>query len=58
MLVAQGKYERAEPLFRRAQKIFEASLGPDSLYVATCVGNLALLLEAQVRSTATMNNCL
>ena len=40
---------RAEPLFRRALAIFEASLGPDHPDFATQLNNLALLLQATTR---------
>lgn len=58
MLVAQGMYDKAEPLYRRAQEIFEASFGRDNPNVATVVGNRASLLEGEVRTIETIKNCL
>jgi tetratricopeptide (TPR) repeat protein len=42
-------YARAEPLYRRALVISEASLGKDHPEVATCLNNLAELLRATNR---------
>lgn len=39
-----------EPLYRRAQEIFEKSLGPNHPHVATVIGDRASLLEAQLRA--------
>jgi len=41
----KGLYDQAEPLMRRALKIFEDSLGRDHPNVATQLNNLALLLN-------------
>ena len=49
-LVTQGKYDKAEPMYRRAQKVFEASLGRDNANVATVLINRAVLLIRQVRA--------
>lgn len=45
----QGDYARAEPLYRRAQEIFEKSLGLSHPHVATAISDRAGLLESQVR---------
>ncbi len=45
----RGNLPPAEPLFRRALAISEASLGPDDPTVATRLNNLALLLQATNR---------
>ena len=50
-LLAQGKYEQAEPLYERSQAIQEKALGPDHPDVASVIGNRALLLDKQVRAT-------
>ena len=42
-------HAQAEPLLRRALAIYDASLGRDHLYVATCLNNLANLLQATNR---------
>ena len=44
---AQGKYDRAEPLYQRSLAIREKALGPDHLDVGTSLNNLALLYYAQ-----------
>ena len=44
-LYAQGKYAEAEPLYGRALRIGEASLGPDHPIVATVAENLAAVLR-------------
>jgi hypothetical protein len=49
LLQVIARYEDAEPLFRRAQAIFEASYGKDHPEVADCLNNLALLLQATNR---------
>jgi tetratricopeptide (TPR) repeat protein len=46
---AKARYAEAEPLYRRALKIDEASHGPDHPNVATDLGNLAQLLRATNR---------
>ena len=46
----QGKYDEAEPLFRRAIDIGEKTLGPEHPNLATGLNNLARLLRAQVRN--------
>jgi tetratricopeptide (TPR) repeat protein len=43
-LNALARYAEAEPLYRRALAIFEASYGPDHPSVASCLNNLAGLL--------------
>ncbi len=45
----QGKYEEAEPLYKRSLEITEKSLGPDHPDVATALGNLAELYRQQGR---------
>ncbi len=45
LLQAPGKYAEAEPLYRRALRIGEASLGPDHPIVATVAENLAAVLR-------------
>ena len=45
----QGKYEEAEPLYRRSLAIDEKVYGPDHPEVATDLNNWAVLLEKQVR---------
>jgi tetratricopeptide (TPR) repeat protein len=47
VLQAQGKYDQAEPLYRRAIEIDERGLGRDHPNVATNYNNLAELLRAQ-----------
>ncbi len=42
---AQGNYEEAEPLLRRALEISEAALGPDHPNVETVAANLADVLR-------------
>lgn len=49
----QGKYDQAEPLFRRAQEIEEKSLGRDYPNIAMYLNNRALLLQKQVRAHGT-----
>ena len=44
---AQGKYARAEPLFKRALAIYENALGPEHPIVATDLNNLAALYQTQ-----------
>ena len=48
-MAAQGNYEDAKPLYERSLAIREKVLGPDHPDVATCLNNLAGLLESQVR---------
>jgi tetratricopeptide (TPR) repeat protein len=48
-LGANANYNQAEPLFRRALAISEQNLGPNHPHVATCLGNLAGLLQATNR---------
>ncbi|CAN0277376.1 unnamed protein product, partial [Ascophyllum nodosum] len=43
----QGKYDDAEPLFKRALTIGEEVLGPRHPDVASILNNLASLLESQ-----------
>ena len=47
-LANQGKYDDAEPLYKRALAIREETLGPQHPHVAESLNNLALLLETQV----------
>ena len=47
-LANQGKYDDAEPLFKRALAIREETLGPRHPDVAKILNNLALLLGSQV----------
>jgi tetratricopeptide (TPR) repeat protein len=49
LLQAKARYGEAEPLFRRALAIIEASTGPDHPNVAVCLNNLASLLQATNR---------
>src|SRR5258708_189253 len=44
---AQRHYAKADPLFERSLKIYEAKLGKDHPYVATSLNSLALLFQAQ-----------
>ncbi len=44
---AQGKYDQAEPLYKRSLSIRETALGPDHPDVGTSLNNLAGLYEAQ-----------
>ncbi len=48
-LNATGRYDEAEPLYREAQGITEATLGTDNPAYATCLNNLAGLLHATDR---------
>jgi tetratricopeptide (TPR) repeat protein len=48
-LYARANYTQAEPLYRRALTIDEASFGPDHPYVAIDLNNLAQLLQATNR---------
>ncbi len=45
----QGKYEQAEPLYKRSLAIAEKALGPDHPDVATVLENYAQLLRATKR---------
>ena len=47
-LANQGKYDDAEPLYKRALAIGEETLGPRHPYVASSLNNLATLLDSQV----------
>ena len=47
MLRTQGKYDQAEPLYRRAIEIDEKVLGKDNPDVATHYNNLAFFLYNQ-----------
>lgn len=49
-MLSQGGYMKALPLYAWALKIWEAALGPDHLDVASGLNNMALMLEAQVRT--------
>jgi len=46
---AQGRYDEAEPLYRRALALYEQVLGPIHPLVAQCLNNLAALYHAQGR---------
>ena len=46
----QGKYDAAEPLYKRALAIFEKALGPDHPNLATSLENYAALLKATQRT--------
>jgi tetratricopeptide (TPR) repeat protein len=48
-LAARADYAQAEPLYRRALAIDEASLGPDHPNVSSYLNNLARLLRATNR---------
>ena len=43
----QGKFNQAEPLFRRALAIFESCLDPDHPKVVTCRENFADMVREQ-----------
>jgi tetratricopeptide (TPR) repeat protein len=45
----QGQYAKAEPLYRRALTIRETALGPDHLFVAATLANLAEMESATGR---------
>ncbi|MBV9959876.1 MAG: tetratricopeptide repeat protein [Acidobacteria bacterium] len=45
----QGRYEKAEPLFRQSLSIFEKYLGPDNARLKSLLENLALLLRKTAR---------
>ena len=47
-LANQGKYDDAEPLYKRALTIQEEELGPRHPDVASSLNNLASLLKSQV----------
>ena len=47
-LANQGKYDDAEPLYKRTLTILEETLGPRHPYVAQTLNNIATLLDAQV----------
>lgn len=57
LLVSQGKYAEAEPLYRRSQAIRERVLGPDHVVVATVLNNRAGLLTIQVRGKTMLLLC-
>ncbi|KAH3749911.1 hypothetical protein DPMN_184426 [Dreissena polymorpha] len=44
----QGKFEKAEPLYRQTVEIRERAFGPEYPSVATALVNLAVLLSQQV----------
>ncbi len=46
---AQGRYDEAEPMYKRALAIQEKTLGPEHPDTATSLYNLALLYDAQGR---------
>ncbi|CAM9755642.1 unnamed protein product, partial [Choristocarpus tenellus] len=45
----QGKYDEAEPLYRKALKLDEIALGPDHPELVSDLNSLALLLNEKVR---------
>ena len=45
----QGKYNDAEPLYKRSLAIDEKALGPEHPKVATCLKNYAVLLRKMGR---------
>ena len=47
-LANQGKYDDAEPLYKRALTINEETLGPRHPDVAQSLNNIATLLDSQV----------
>lgn len=47
--VAQGKYDQAEPLFKRSLAIREKALGSEHPDVASSLNDLAVLLNRHVR---------
>ena len=53
---AQGKYDQAEPLYKRSLAIREKALGPDHPDVATSLNNLAALYRktGQVKTAEAM----
>lgn len=55
-MLSQGEYAKALPLYARALEIWEAALGPDHLYVASGLNNMAMLLEAQVRIVSSFSS--
>ena len=50
LLLSQGKYAEAEPLYERSQAIQEEALGPEHPAVAAVLSNRAGLLKSQVRA--------
>lgn len=50
LTLPQDKYEEAEPLYRRALSIAERTLGKDHPVYSTRLGDLAQLLQQQVRA--------
>lgn len=50
MTYLQGDYGGAELLYRRAEEIFEKSLGHNHPHVATAISDRAGLLQKQVRA--------
>ena len=48
VIVLQGKYDDAEPLFKRCYATLEETLGPRHPHVAKSLNKLALLLKLQV----------
>ena len=49
ILVLQGKYEKAEPLYKESLATREKCLGPNHPGVATALVNLAVIYCQQVR---------
>ena len=49
MYSAQGRYDDAEPLYKRSLAIWEKALRPDHPSVALSLNNLALLYRRQGR---------
>ena len=50
LLDGQGKYDEAEPLYRRALSVFERAYGPEHYEVAVNLNNLAALCHATGRA--------
>ena len=48
LITNQGKYDDAEPLYKRALTIFEETLGPRHQDVAGNLNNLAVCFYSQV----------
>jgi tetratricopeptide (TPR) repeat protein len=45
----QGRFDEAEPLFRRALAIYEKAAGPEHPAVATLLSNLSQVLKVEGR---------
>ena len=51
LYLKQGRYKKAEPLYKRSLAIRKKTLGPGYPDVAQSLGNLAVLYHAQGRYT-------